>query len=235
MKPATWIATATLLVSTEAGPASSCASPIVKPRVLGADGASKRATAEQIAYKGNTGSNGYGSNMKLFDVDHFAEHDFTLTLWNAGKSSLCKCWNKIGPDGGVNGAFGHEALSFTIGPNDKKYVAFEPNTQGACACFEGNSLPMSPYGEFASTWAEFDLENASNNHWSGGDASCLVAAKYGLTIPGLKLCHKQTCSIIWPGGHGFNAFISGTEYLDGLGLNIPERPVHLEATVNFRG
>jgi len=197
----------------------------------------KRATLDQIMYAGNVGSHGnYGCNMMVVDNDHADEYKYITTFTNeSGEDQKCVCFNKIGPDGGVNGFFkGNQAVDFTLPAGGKKVLAADENTQGGCACGTG-SVPLTSFGEFASTWLEFDFGNESNGGWSGADASCLVSAANGLDIPGLNVCGHGTCSTINPGGTGENAFLGGMEALDGLGLNLPAGKVRLEVAVGYSG
>lgn len=197
---------------------------------------SKRATVEQIAYKGNTGtSDDYGCNMMVVDSGVADEYKYTATFKNANsKDQECVCFNKIGPDGGINGFWsGNEAVKFTLSGKGEKIVAFDENSQGGCACGAGE-VPLTAIGQFASTWLEFDFGNTSNDEWSGADASCLVSAAQGLDIPGLKVCGHGTCSTIYPGGTGENAYLGGMEDLDGIGLNLPAGKARLEVTVDYQ-
>lgn len=197
----------------------------------------KRATIAEIAYVGNVGTESdYGCNLMMVDNDHAEEYKYTTTFSNAsGKDQKCVCFNKIGPDGGINGFFtGNEALSFDLPKNGKAVLAADENSQGGCACGAGE-VPLTTFGEFASTWLEFDFGNESNDGWSGADASCLVSAATGLDIPGLNVCGHGTCSTINPGGTGTNAFLGGMEALDGLGLNLPAGEARLEVEVGYSG
>ncbi|KAL7963693.1 hypothetical protein V8C34DRAFT_266307 [Trichoderma compactum] len=203
-------------------------------------GNSKRATAEQIAYKGNVGSGGhYGCNLMLVKSNLLDQYQYTVVFNNAGDHSRCKCWLKIGADGLIDGFFnGHEALTFDLPASGKQVLAVDSNTQFGCAC--GPHGPeLTSIGQFASTWLEGDVGNLSNNGWSGFDVSSIVAAANHLDIPGLQACgtgdYAGVCSTIWPGGKGDNAFVGGTEALDGLGLNIKPGKTSVEVTVNFSG
>lgn len=197
----------------------------------------KRATAEQIAYKGNVGTDSnYGCNMMLAKSSVADEYKYSVKVVNAlSEEQECVCYNKIGPTGGINGFFdGNEAIKFKLPADGTQYVVADDNTQGGCVCDVG-SVPLTGSGEFASTWAEFDFGNDSNDGWSGADASCLVAAAEGLDIPGMNLCGHGTCSTIYPGGKGKNAFLAGMEALDGLGLNIPAGKARITVTVGYSG
>ncbi|RSM12706.1 hypothetical protein CDV31_006173 [Fusarium ambrosium] len=195
----------------------------------------KRATVEQIAYKGNTGtSDDYGCNIMAVDSSVADKYKYTTTFKNANsKAQECVCFNKIGPDGGINGFWkGNQAITFTLPGKGSKVIAFDENSQGGCACGVGE-VPTTAIGQFASTWLEFDFGNDSNKEWSGADASCLVSAAENLDIPGLQVCGHGTCSTIYPGGTGENAYLGGMEDLDGIGLNLPAGKVRLTVTVDY--
>ncbi|CAM1511016.1 Fc.00g085290.m01.CDS01 [Cosmosporella sp. VM-42] len=193
----------------------------------------KRATTDEIAYKGNVGADGnYGCNLMEVDSGVADKYKYTIAFENSqSKAQDCKCWNKIGADGGINGFFnGNEALSFTLPASGKAVVAVDDNSQGGCACGVGG-IELTSFGQFASTWLEFDMANESNGGWSGADASCLVAAKYGLSIPAMNVCGAGVCSTINEGGSGTNAYLAGMEDVDGTGLNLPAGEVRLTVTV----
>lgn len=195
----------------------------------------KRATVAQIAYKGNTGIDNNGCNIMTIQSGVADKYKYVMEFHNQGSDSTCACWNKIGKSGGINGFFkSNEALTFSLPAGATQFVAADSNSQGACGCSIGGSVGLTSFGQFAGTWAEFDFENQSNNGWSGADTSCLVAAKYGLTIPAMKICAASggKCSTIFSGGAGDNAYTQGTEDLDGIGLNLAPGPVHLKITVN---
>ncbi|KPM40332.1 hypothetical protein AK830_g6218 [Neonectria ditissima] len=193
----------------------------------------KRATAEEIAYKGNTGtSDNYGCNIMTVSEDIASQYKYTATFKNAvSEDQSCVCFNKIGPDGGINGFWkGNQAISFDLPADGTKVVAFEANSQGGCVCGVGE-VATTLIGQFAGTWLEFDFGNESNDNWSGADASCLVSAANSLDIPALKVCGHGTCSTIETGGTGTNAYLGGMEDEDGVGLNLAAGKVRLTVTV----
>ncbi|KAM3465170.1 hypothetical protein MY5147_009351 [Beauveria neobassiana] len=197
-------------------------------------GNKKRATLAQIAYAGNTGGSGkYGCNIMHIDSSAASSYDYTMKFVNSGGSEeACTCWNKIGPDGGINGFFkNNQAMDFKLPANGEAYVAVDGNSQIGCACGPGE-VPTTFFGQFASTWVEADFGNESNNKWSGFDASCLVSAANGLDIPALKVCDDKTCSTIFKGGKGDNAYVGGMEADDGVGGNVAPGPLALTVTVN---
>lgn len=164
------------------------------------------------------------------------KYDYTASFENvSGEDQECACWLKIGPDGGINGFFmNNQALDFSLPKGATKVLAMDENTQGGCACGSGK-VPTTPIGEFAATWAEFDAANESNKKWSGADASSIVSAAAGVDIPGMRICGHGTCSTIFPGGEGDNAFVGGTEEEDGIGLNIAPGNMRLTIEVGYSG
>lgn len=191
----------------------------------------KRATIAQIGYQGNIGSSGnYACNLMM--VDNAADYKYTTTFNNkSGKDQTCVVWLKIGPDGGINGFFkNNQALTFDLPAGGSKVLAADANTQGGAACGVG-SVPTTSFGQYASTWVEFDFANESNGGSSGADASCLVSAANSMSIPALSVCDASTCSTIHQGGTGTNAYLAGMEAADGIGLNLVPGKVALQVNV----
>ncbi|KAM3426667.1 hypothetical protein NHJ13734_009327 [Beauveria thailandica] len=191
---------------------------LARSRYIPFCGGQKRATPAQVAYARNTGTEErYGCNMMLIPADIASLYKYT-----------------IDPDGGINGFFaGNEAITFGLAASGPQFVAFNENSQIGCACHAG-SVPLTPFSEFASTWVEADFGNESNQKRSGFDASCLVAAQYGLHIPGLSVCGgaPNTCSTIYPGGAGDNAYVKGMEDMDIVAPIVPG-PVALTVKVDI--
>ncbi|RFU72211.1 allergen asp f 4 [Trichoderma arundinaceum] len=204
----------------------------------------KRATQDEIAYKGNAGEEAsYGCNMMLVGDSLAGLYDHTINLTNAlAQDQQCVCWLKIGPDGRINGFFeGNQAFNFNLPARRNRVLAIDVDTQGGCTCGVGG-IPMTPLSQFASTWLEFDISNRQNGGWSGADASCLVATVYEMDIPGLQVCGQVDCSCgqvdcstVHPGGTGQNAYLKGMENEDGVGIAIPAGPVRLKATFGYKG
>lgn len=201
------------------------------------NGVKKRATLAQIAYAGNTGAPGNpGCNIMEIPASAASKYDYTMNFVNQGSAEqACVCWNKIGPDGGINGFFkGNQAINFKLPGNGEAHVAFDKNSQVGCSCGPG-SVPLTSFGQFAGTWVEADFCNESNGGSSGYDASALVAGKYSLDVPGLQVCGSRgSCSTINPGGTGENAYLKGMEDLDGVGGNVPPGPLKLTVKVDFQ-
>lgn len=192
-----------------------------------------RATLEDILYKGNVGDDKqYGCNLMLVGDQIAHQYDYIANLTNAAmEDQSCACWLKVGPNGGVNGFFrGNQVLDFAIPARRHVILAIEKDSQGGCACSPGG-IQITPWGQFGSTWLEFDMGNLRNGAWSGADASCIVSAAHNLDIPGLQVCaeNENRCSVIYPGGRGNNAFVKGMEAADGIGIIFAPGQVRLRA------
>lgn len=196
---------------------------------------SKRASHDDIHSTGNTGTtDNYGCNIMVVDKSVADKYDYTSVYTNvAAEPYEVVCGNKIGRDGGVNGFF-ESALVFNLAPGEAKTVAFDTNTQGFCA-FAPNKVPKTPYGAWGGVWVEYDFASGRNKGWSGADCSSLVSVDANLDIPGCQVCTADdvTCSTIFPGGEGHNAFIAGTAAMDGLGINHPAGPAKLKVKVGY--
>ncbi|KAI6382719.1 hypothetical protein MCOR25_000530 [Pyricularia grisea] len=198
---------------------------------------SKRATVANIAYVGNTGtSSNWGCNMMLVaDAQTADQYNYTMKITNdSNDKQICTCFNKIGPDGKIDGFF-HEGITWTMQGRATQYVAFDSNSQGGCVCNAGNSLRKTSNGQFAGTWIESDFGSSVNNGWSGADISSIVADNNKMQVDGAKVCFNGKCSTIYPGGKADNAYTGGLEDADGIGLNIPPGKVQLEVQVAFSG
>jgi hypothetical protein len=214
-----------------ASSSSSPAGPV--PKFCG--GKAKRASLADIASVGNIGTaDSYGCNMMVVDNSFVTKFDYTAQYTNvADEPYEVVLGLKIGREGKING-FWDSVTSFKLQPGETKTVVHEADTQGFAA-FAPNSVPKTSWGQWAGVWVEFDFASGRNNKWSGADCSSLVAASQpGLAVPGCMVCDADdasTCSKIFPGGAGVNAFIAGTAELDGLGINKAPGPLHLKVAV----
>ncbi|OAA46149.1 allergen Asp F4-like protein [Metarhizium rileyi] len=198
-------------------------------------GVSKRATAADIAAKGNVGTAGnYGCNLMM--VDNAADYDYTVTFReNTGKEQKCAVFLKISKGNGINGFFnGNQVIDFTLPANGKMVLAADADSQGGATCGVGK-VPLGNNGIFAGTWLEFDFASKRNKGWSGADASCLTAVDSKTEIFPLKVCapavKNQKCSIINADGSGSNSFRAGMAAEDGHGYNVPPGPLALDVLV----
>lgn len=193
----------------------------------------KRATAAEIAYTGNTGCDGYGSNIKMVESSIVSQYTYAVKAVNSGSSTMqCKVWNKIGPDGGINGFFsGNEALTFSLAAGSSQDLVFDTNSQGGMCC-EADAVSLTSAGEFLCPWLEFDFGDTANSGWSGFDASALVEGSAGGPYNALKVCtaDESVCSTLNSGGGGTNAYLPGDEDEDGIGGNLEPGAVSLVAT-----
>lgn len=199
----------------------------------------KRATAAQIAYVGNVGSE-WGCNQLLVAEDIADQYDYTIKITGQNTEPWkVVCTNKIGPDGLIDGWYnGNAAVEFTLAPGATQYVAVDKNTQGICAAAPGDSIPVDAQGGYASTWFEFDMANDSNDGWSGADISSIQAEAAGFTVQGMQTCHSAICSSIFEGDGGLsidNAFDFAKKLADGLGLNIPTGKTQIDLVLGYTG
>ncbi|CAJ2507236.1 Uu.00g084220.m01.CDS01 [Anthostomella pinea] len=206
-------------------------------------GKEKRATVAEIAYVGNTGACGWGSNIMLVADDIADQYDYTVKFTGENTEDWkVVCWNKIGPDGLPDGWYnGNVAVEFTLAPGAAQYIAIDHNSQGGCAAAVGTTIPKDNQGGYAATWFEFDVGNTSNKKWSGADVSSIQAQAaredgLDLEIQGMKSCHSSICSTIGPNlSIVDNAFNLALKLADGLGLNIPDTKASIEVTIAYAG
>jgi hypothetical protein len=206
----------------------------------------KRVTAAEVNYLGNTGkANGcpWNSNILLVPSEIADQYKYVQNYKNvASEPYQVICGNKMGDDDKLTGMFevaGQNTLKFTLQPGETKTVVVQPNTQAVCAFAPqkkaGDPFPKTPFGQYAGDWVETDSENKSNGGWSGADCSSLVAQHYDMDVPGCSVCSQGTCSDIFPGGRGVNAYTKGMEQLDGIGLNLNAGPYVMEIKVGYNG
>lgn len=198
----------------------------------------KRATEAEIDMVGNIGVSGqYGCNMMVVDNSVADQYEYTAQFTNVDTQEYEVVGGlKIGPTGEVNGFF-TSVLNFNLSPGETVTIAYEANTQGFAA-FAPGSVPKTSYGEWAGTWVEVDFADSANSGWSGADCSSLVSASAGLSIPGCQVCDasdSSSCSTIYEGGQGVNAFVAGTANDDGLGINKTPGPLKLDVKVGYQG
>lgn len=191
-------------------------------------GNKKRATAADIHYVGNTGApDDYGCNLQMVankEVAH--QYRNKVNIKAVGKQFTCSCWLKIGPDGGLTTSFeGKDLFGFTLDAGSDQWVVADSDTQAVCACDNGSKMQYAPMNrQIAGVWAEFDVESKVNDKWCGADVSVLVASRYGLSHPQMKMCAVNSaspCSVVYSDGTGEHAFTKGMEYEDGHGINEP--------------
>ncbi|KAK2754814.1 hypothetical protein FQN54_006707 [Arachnomyces sp. PD_36] len=188
-------------------------------------------------YHGNVG-NPWGSNIKEISGDEADQYKYVAEI--SGQHSepwTVVFWNKFGPDGKQDGHYGQSALTFTLSPDETKYVAFDENTQAALGATSGGELPTSDMGAYSCTWGELDFGNAENNEWSGFDVSAIQAQMAGDEVQGMQICADGgTCSSITPDAAQVdNAYTQGEVDVGGIGANLPSGPVKVTIVVGYEG
>jgi hypothetical protein len=182
----------------------------------------KRATAFDIAYKGNTGSKDkWGCNIMEVPCADLALYDYGTEFHggNGGDVYSCSAFNKIGPTGGIDPGW-HSALDFQVARGETKCIAFDKNSQGSVACDSGTGGPRkTSFGQMAGAWYEFDCGSDKNDNQSGSDVSVLVANANNIPYIGMAVeaPGKGMCSWLKSTGENFQAYMGGMEDLDGVG------------------
>ncbi|KAJ9214809.1 hypothetical protein DTO166G4_3641 [Paecilomyces variotii] len=191
-----------------------------------------------INYVGNVG-NPWGSNIIEVSASDASQYEYVAQITGQNTEDWdIVFWNKIGPNGGLNGWYGNSALKLTLSPGETKYVAFDENTDGGFAAAPGGTIPTDSNGGYSATWGEFDFGNSGNNGWSGYDVSAIQAQAAGQTIQGMKICQAPdtACSIITPGAAQVtNAYTQANADLGGIGGNIASGPVRLSVVIDYSG
>ncbi|KKK14303.1 hypothetical protein ARAM_000793 [Aspergillus rambellii] len=189
-----------------------------------------------IEYTGNVGSP-WGSNIIEVTADNAYEYKYVVQFTGSNTNDwFVSFWNKIGPDGKMDGWYGHSALNFTLAAGETKYVAFDENSQGGWGAAEGDSLPTDEYGGYACTWGEFDFGDTDNDAWSGWDVSAIQAQNGNLTVQGMKICqyNGDNCSYITTGAaEVVDAYTAAEASVDGIGGTVSSGAVRLVAIIDY--
>ncbi|KAJ5415025.1 Allergen [Penicillium cosmopolitanum] len=191
-----------------------------------------------LTYQGNVGDP-YGSNIIRVSAENFSDYKYVAEFKTVGSTEWSVViWNKIGPEGLLDGWYGHACESFTLNGGKTQYVAFDENSQGAWAAAPGYTIPTDDFRGYASTWGEFDFGSTINSGWSGFDVSAIAAQAADVQIQGMKICDTVTesCSSITSGGTKFNnAYAAKDANLGGIGGNLPAGPVRLSVVLGYEG
>ncbi|KAI2787998.1 hypothetical protein POX_f08381 [Penicillium oxalicum] len=94
-------------------------------------GARSKPSGERVLYSGNVGIP-WGSNIIL--VSHEDAHNYKYVAQFKGSKTqpwTITFWNKFGPEGKMDGWYGHSALTFALPAGETRYIAFDENSQGA--------------------------------------------------------------------------------------------------------
>ncbi|KAK1148165.1 hypothetical protein N8T08_010809 [Aspergillus melleus] len=201
-------------------------------------GARTNSTGTGVTYAGNVG-NPWGSN--ILEVSAASAHQYKYVVEFSHSSSsdwTVVIWNKIGPDGEMTGWYGNSAVNFTLSAGEKRYVAFDEDSQGAWGAAEGSSLPTDEYGGYSCTWGEFDFGDQKNDYWSGWDVSAIQAQNAGQTVQGMSICEygDTKCSYITTGAAKVvNAYESAQASIDGIGGSVGQGAVRLVTVLDYNG
>ncbi|CEJ55908.1 Allergen Asp f 4 [Penicillium brasilianum] len=188
-----------------------------------------------IEWTGNTGLP-WGSN--IIEVEESVANQYRHVVRFEGSQSddwTVIVWNKKGPNGLMDGFFHpNKALSFTLGPNEVKYVAIDTESTGGWAAWKGDDAPLSEYGSYAATWGEFTMREAPN--FTSWDVSCIQAQNAGKEIQGMQICQHDgsSCSSITNGmGSVKNAYTSAETDINGIGGNVMTEAIRLVVNLDY--
>ncbi|KAF7585422.1 hypothetical protein BBP40_010965 [Aspergillus hancockii] len=191
-----------------------------------------------ISYTGNVGSP-WGSNIIEVDASNAYQYKYVVQFTGSNTEDwIVVIWNKIGPDGKLDGWYGNSALNFTLGSGETKYVAFDEDSQGAWGAAAGSSLPTDDYGGYSCTWGEFDFGSTANDGYSGWDVSAIQAQAADQTVQGMKICNHngELCSTITTGAATVtDAYTESLASVDGIGGTLSEGAVRLVAYLDYSG
>lgn len=192
--------------------------------------------SEDWGYKGNVGSP-WGSNIVLVDEADASSYKHVIRFEGAHDEPYnIVFWNTYGPDGKMDGFWSpNAALKFSLPKGDVKYVAIDDNSQGGWAAAQGD-IPTTNFGQYASTWGEFDMSNTKNNGHSGYDVSCIIAQLNNLDIQGMRICDHtgDECSYIGKGLLGLlNAYTSADQGDKTLAVKKQPGPIRLVVDLDY--
>ncbi|PYI03108.1 hypothetical protein BO78DRAFT_323594 [Aspergillus sclerotiicarbonarius CBS 121057] len=189
-----------------------------------------------ITYTGNVGDP-WGSNIIEVSASDAWQYKYVIQVTGSNTNDwFVSFWNKIGPDGKMDGWYGHSALNFTLAKGATKYVAFDENSQGGWGAAEGDSLPTDDYGGYSCTWGEFDFGDTDNDAWSGWDVSAIQAQNADQTVQGMRICQhadKECSYITTDAGTVVNAYTSSEASVDGIGGTVSSGAVRLTVEVDY--
>ncbi|KAI9368526.1 hypothetical protein BJX61DRAFT_212963 [Aspergillus egyptiacus] len=193
-------------------------------------------TGNKFTYGGNTGLP-WGSNILEVSAAEAWRYKYVVQFHGSKTDKwTVVVWNKIGPDGKMTGWYGNSAVSFSLEPNEVRYVAFDENSQGAWGAAKGDSLPKDQYGGYVCTWGEFDFGSTVNDGWSGWDVSAIQAEAAGAHIQGMKMCSHlgDNCSIITTGAKKVqDAYMYKHRWADGIGGKIVPGPARVVTHLDY--
>lgn len=200
-------------------------------------GGRSKPSGTKIKYQGNVGIP-WGSNV--ISVSPTEAHRYKYVVQFTGANTepwTITIWNKVGPDGKMDGWYGHSALTFILAPGETRYVAFDEDSEGAWGAAPGTKgLPVDKWGGFTSTWGEFSFGDAENDGWSGWDVSAIQAQLAHQDVQGMRICMAdgKGCSIITPQAKKVvDAYTASERHHDGIGGAASPGPVRLVVNIDY--
>ncbi|KAL3487492.1 hypothetical protein BJX62DRAFT_190982 [Aspergillus germanicus] len=196
----------------------------------------QKITDNKFIYQGNVGVP-WGSNIIEVSAEEAANYKYVVQFHGSKTEKwTVVVWNKIGPDFKMTGWYGNAAVSFSLEPEEIRYVAFDENSQGSWGAAPGDSLPVDEYGGYSCTWGEFDLGSEVNGGWSGWDVSAIQAEASGSHIQGMSMCSHEgdNCSIITTGAAKvIDAYMEKDKWVDGIGGKVVPGPVRIVTHLDY--
>jgi len=202
-------------------------------------GGQSSSSGKEIHYKGNVGQP-WGSNIISVSPGEAHQYKYVAQFTGSNKEPwTVVIWNKVGPDGKMDGWYGHSALTFILAPGETHYVAFDEDSEGAWGAAPGtDGLPTDNWGGYTSTWGEFSFGDGENNGWSGWDVSAIQAQVAHHDVQGMRICMAdgKGCSIITPHARRVvSAYTESRRHHDGIGGAAAPGPVRLVVNLDYRG
>ncbi|OQE17559.1 hypothetical protein PENSTE_c020G02175 [Penicillium steckii] len=201
-------------------------------------GGHSKPAGTRISYHGNVGVP-WGSN--IITVSPTEAHRYKYVAQFSGANTepwTVIIWNKIGPDGKMDGWYSHSAVTFVLAPGETKYVAFDEDSVGAWGAAPGtNGLPTDNWGGYTSTWGEFSFGDVENNGWSGWDVSAIQAQIAKQKVQGMQICMAdgKGCSTITPDAKKvIDAYTESKKHHDGIGGAAAPGPVRLVVKLDYK-
>ncbi|KAF3392859.1 Allergen Asp f 4 [Penicillium rolfsii] len=202
-------------------------------------GGRSQPSGTQIKYQGNVGIP-WGSNVISVSPTEAHQYKYVVRFTGANTEPwTITIWNKVGPDGKMDGWYGHSALTFILAPGETRYIAFDEDSEGAWGAAPGtNGLPVDNWGGYTSTWGEFSFGDAENDGWSGWDVSAIQAQLAKQDVQGMRICMAdgRGCSIITPQAKKVvDAYTESNRQHDGIGGAASPGPVRLVVDIDYQG
>ncbi|KAF7713628.1 Allergen Asp f 4 [Penicillium ucsense] len=194
-------------------------------------------SGEHIQYRGNVGIP-WGSN--IIPVSSADAHRYKYVAQFRGSNSkpwTIVFWNKFGPEGKMDGWYGHTALKVVLPPGETQHIAFDENSEGAWGAAPGTTgLPVDTWGGYTSTWGEFSFGDGENKGWSGWDVSAIQAQMAKQDVQGMRICMPdgKGCSIVTPQARKVvDAYVADNRHHDGIGGAAAPGPVRLVVDIDY--